>query len=257
MDHGVLQDNRRLEGHFPLIDPMYMEQLAGPVTDDEVRATIFGMKPYKAPGPDGYQPIFYQSQWQVIGQSVCSYIREVLAGNVDMSRINHSYLVLIPKIQTPEYLHQFRPIGLCNVIFKAVTKVIVGRLKNLLSQLISEMQSSFVPGRHITDNIIVSQEIIHSMWTMKGRKGFMAIKVDLEKAYDRLSWDFIRDTLYAARLPGELVSVIMQCIESSTLSVLWNGCATKTFNPSKGIRQGDPLSPYIFVLCLERLTQLN
>ena len=118
---------------------------------------------------------------------MCRYIREVFAGNTDLARINQSYLVLIPKVHMPEKLQQFRPIGLCNVIFKVVTKVIVGRLKLLMPNLISEVQSSFVPGRQITDNIIVAQEIIHSMRKMKGRRGFMAIKVDFEKAYDRLS----------------------------------------------------------------------
>ena len=125
-----------------------------------------------------------------------------------------------------------------------------------MPQLISEAQSSFVPGRHITDNIIVAQEIIHSMRKMKGRRSFMAIKVDLEKAYDRLSWSFIRETLIAANLPNDLVRVIMDCIEITSLNVMWNGRATQSFRPSRGIRQGDPLSPYIFVLCLERLSQL-
>ena len=84
----------------------------------------------------------------------------------------------------------------------------------------------------------------------------MAIKVDLEKAYDRLSWNFIRDTLIDARFPSDLIRLIMQCIETPTLSVLWNGSASEKFTPCRGIRQGDPLSPYIFVLCLERLSQI-
>lgn len=159
MEHEDLQDARRLEGQIPVIDPGHMEQLVSPVLDDEVKTTIFKMKPYKAPGPDGYQPISYQSQWKVVGQSFCRYIREVFTGNMEMSQINHSYLVLILKTQMPEYLHQFRPIGLCNVIFKVVTQVIVGRLKNLMPKLISEVQSSFVPERHIIDNIIVAQKL--------------------------------------------------------------------------------------------------
>ena len=94
------------------------------------------------------------------------------------------------------------------------------------------------------------------MRKMKGKRGIMAIKIDIEKTYDKLSWSFIRDTLIDARLPSKMVRVIMQCIESLTLSVLWNGCASQEFIPRSGIRQGDPLSPYIFVLCLERLSQL-
>ena len=155
----------------------------------------------------------------MVGQSVCRYVRDVLTSNMDIAPINHSLVVLI-KFPMPEYLHQFRPVGLCNVIFKVITKVIVGRLKKLMSKLISEVQSSFVPGRYIRDNIIVAQEIIHSMRKMKGNRGFMAIKVDLEKAYDCLNWSFIRDTLTVARLHSELVKVIMHCIKSSSLSIL-------------------------------------
>lgn len=102
----------------------------------------------------------------------------------------------------------------------------------------------------------MAQEIVHSMRNMKGRKGMMAIKVDLEKDYDRLQWDFISNTLSEAKLPSNLVTLIMKCIESTSINVLWNGNATVDFSPSRGIRQGDPLSPYIFVLCLERLSQL-
>ena len=90
---------------------------------------------------------------------------------------------------------QFRPIGLCNVIYKLISKCIVNKLKGVLPDLISPAQSSFVPGRQITDNVILMQEAIHSMRRKKGATGWMAIKLDLEKAYDRLRWDFIHDTL--------------------------------------------------------------
>lgn len=111
-----------------------------------------------------------------------------------MSNISYPHLVLIPKVQMPKYLHQFRPIGLCNLIFKVMI-VIVGRLKLIMPKLISKVESSFVL-RHVTDNIFGTQEMIHSMRSikrMKGKKGVMVIKAGLEKAYDRLSWSFIRD----------------------------------------------------------------
>ena len=125
-----------------------------------------------------------------------------------------------------------------------------------MPKLIRPMQSSFVPGHHITDNIIIAQEAIYSMNRKKGKVGWMAIKVNLEKAYDRLNWGFIEDTLKDVGIPIKMLSVIMRCISSSSVRLLWNGQPTDEFLPSRGIRQGNPLSPYIFVLCMERLAHL-
>ena len=164
--------------------------------------------------------------------------------------------ILIPKVDHPENLSQFRPISLCNVRYKLITKVVANRLKCFMPKLIGPMQSSFVPGRHITDNIIIAQEAFFSMNRKKGKVGWMAIKVDLEKEYDRLNWGFIEDTLKDVGIPIKMLSVIMRCISSSSMRLLWNGQPTEEFVPSRGIRQGDPLSPYIFVLCMERLAHL-
>ena len=139
--------------------------------------------------------------------------------------------------------------------YKLITKCIVNRLKRVLPELISPFQSSFIPGRQITDNIIIMQELLHSMRRKAGAKGWMAIKLDLEKAYDRVRWTFLHETLSQMHLPRNLVEVIMRCVSSSSLSVLWNGEHTSYFKPSRGIRQGDPLSPYLFVACMERLSQ--
>lgn len=125
-----------------------------------------------------------------------------------------------------------------------------------MKKLVAPTQCSFVPGGHSSDNIIIVQEVIHSMKRRKGLKGFMAIKVDPEKAYDRLSWDFVRDSLSDIGIPPIMIDIIWQCISSPTMSVLWNGERTDGFQPMRGIRQGDPISPYIFVLCVEHLSQL-
>jgi len=132
-----------------------------------------------------------------------------------------------------------------------MSKILVNRLKSLMPQIIDVYQSSFVPRRYINDNIIIAHEIMHSVRKMKGKKGLMSIKVDLKKAYDQ---DFIKKTMLETGLPRRMVDLIMACIESSTLSVLWNGCSLDSFKPFRGIRQEDPLSPYIFMLYLEKLS---
>jgi hypothetical protein len=191
------------------------------------------MKTYKAPGPDGFQPFFYQSWWRVIGSSVCKFIRRILDDSVDVADFNQTCLVLIPKILRPEFLHQFRPTGLCNVNYKILTKLMVNRLTNLLLSLVTKYQSSFVPRRQITYNIIVAQEIIHSMGKLKGRKGYMVTKVDLKKAYDRLK-------LMGVGLSSQIVNLIIKCNEIASLQILWNGTPSANFAPMRGIRHGDP-----------------
>lgn len=181
---------------------------------------------------------------------------EVLAGKGMLENLNDTLLVLIPKVDSPELASQFRPISLCNVAYKIITKAIVNRIRPMMPYLTSCNQTSFVPGRQITDNIVIVQEVIHTMKNKSGKVGFMAIKIDFEKAYDRLRWDFIRDTLLEIRFPPVLIEVIMECITTTSMCVLWNGEPTRAFKPKRGIRQGDPLSPYIFVLCMERLNHI-
>jgi hypothetical protein len=196
----------------------------------------------------------FQSLWQLVADDVCNFIIKAFKGRQNLSEVNYSLIVLIPKVPMPKFIHQFRPIRLCNVVFKILTKVIVNRIKPLMTFLVTNNQCSFVPGRHTVDNIIVAQEVIDSMRNLKrGRKGFMVTKVDLEKACDRLNWDFIRETLVLAGIPRDMVALIMACIETNSLSVLWNCIVADKFLPARGIRQGDSFSPYIFMLCSERL----
>ena len=125
-----------------------------------------------------------------------------------------------------------------------------------MDKVVSHTQCSFVLGRLSADDILVAQEVIHSMRNKKGKVGFMAIKVDLEKAYDRLRWEFIRHTLIDVGLPDGLVNIIWHYISTTSMQLVWNGSVSDSFSPSRGIWQGDPFSPYIFVLCIERLSQM-
>ncbi|XP_074313591.1 uncharacterized protein LOC141648774 [Silene latifolia] len=209
----------------------------------------------KAPGPDGFQAIFYQKHWPIVESSLCLMVINVLEGKGFLEGLNDTHIVLIPKVTGPELVLQFRPISLCNVAYKIVSKVLANRIKKVLPFLISETQSGFVPGRQITDNIVIFQEVIHTMRQKKGKKSYMAIKIDLEKAYERLRWAFIYDTLTDMSIPILLRDTIMECVTSPRMQVLWNGEPTEQFLPSRGVRQSDPLSSYLFVMCLEKLQQ--
>ena len=167
--------------------------------------------------------------------------------------LNKTLITLIPKYSNPKSIGNYRPISLCNSIYKVVTKIIMACLRPKIPDLVSPLQTTFVSGRNRVDNAIIVQELIHSMSKKKGGSGVMAIKIDLEKAYNRLEWSFIRDTLKLFKLPDSLISLIMSCVSTSTISVPFNGGALEPFQPTRGIRQGDPFSQYLFILCMEVL----
>lgn len=236
---------------FPALSEYDRWKLDRDFTPLEIYDVVKNMGSLKAPGPDGFQALFYQKNWHLVAPSVCEMALRVLKGNGIPQNLNSTFIALIPKVDVPDSPKQFRPIGLCNVAYKIITKALVNRLKPILSTVVAPTQASYVPGRQITDNIVIFQEVLHSMRTKQGKTSFMAIKIDLEKAYDRLRWSFIQDTLVELKLPDSLNKVIMECITTPSLQILWNGEPTETFLPSRGIRQGDSLSPYIFVLCIE------
>ncbi|XP_075671161.1 uncharacterized protein LOC142640761 [Castanea sativa] len=190
------------------------------VTTEEIKAGLWSVKAYKAPGPDGLHAGFYQHFWLIVGESVIKEVKKNFAERKMPEYLNKTHIALIPKIQGPETLSNFRPISLCNTVYKIVTKIIVARLRPFLSSVISPLQTAFVPGRRGTDNAIIAQEIIHTISRSKGKEGYMAIKIDLEKAYDNL------------------VDLIMSCVLSVSTSILFNGGCLPPLYPSRGIRQG-------------------
>ena len=168
--------------------------------------------------------------------------------------LNSTFIALIPKVDNPSCFGDFRPISLCNLCYKLIAKVAASRLKPFLDSSISPQQFGFLKNRLIHEPVAITQEVLHFFKLKK--KSALILKLDLTKAFDRVNWTFIRLILIQIGIPLVGVNWILGCISSTNFAVLVNGSPSSFFSASRGIRQGCPLSPLLFILVIEGLSLL-
>ena len=224
-------------------------------SNDEIRSMVFSMDGDSAAGPDGFTGRFFTFAWEVVGTDVCEAVTSFFCGHELPKSISSTLLVLIPKVNAPQHFNQFRPISLCTFVNKIISKILAARLAKVLPSIISPQQSGFVKGRQIFDNFLLAQELISDI-RRPNRGGNIVLKLDMAKAYDRVSWPFLLQVLRRFGFGERWIDMIWRLISNVWFSVLINGAPQGFFKSSRGLCQGDPISPGLFVISAEVLSRL-
>lgn len=204
-------------------------------TVEEIIWAVNALGPTKSPGPDGITAGLVQQHWSIFGPIVISEVQLFFSSGVMKPHIAHSNLVLIPKIDAPTKVNDFRPISVCNVVYKVISKILAKRMQPFMSTIISTAQTAFIPGREISENVLLLREIIHSFKKPTTEDQQFVLKADLAKAFDRLSWDYLFQLLPEYGFPQKFCTWVEACVRSAKFTILFNGNGDGFFLPKRGL----------------------
>ncbi|XP_071704229.1 uncharacterized protein [Rutidosis leptorrhynchoides] len=256
-DLTKIKDNNNFElneWNGPKLDSHSVEGLKAPFSENEVFEAIKGCGKNKAPGPDGFNFLFFSKFWDIIKVDLLHAINWFWETGIISNGCNASFITLIPKIHEPLNFSNYRPISLIGSYYKILSKLLTNRIRKIIPWLIGEEQSAFISDRYILDGVLVALETIDDLKARK-QKSYI-FKVDFEKAFDCLDWDFLTKILGFMGFGCKWIKWINSCLNSTSIFVLINGSPTEHFFPKRGVSQGDPLAPFLFILASEGLNYL-
>lgn len=228
--------------------------LTRPFSVEEIKHAVFSMKLNKAPGPDDIPIEFFQHCWDVVEHDIMLLFHAFHRGELDVQRLNYGVITLLPKINDANKIQQYRPICLLRCIYKIITKTLTIRLDPYSNKLFSEQQNAFIKKRNICDGIMSLHELIHHTHVKK--KVGVVLKLDFEKAYDKVNWDFLIQCHKVRGFSDVWCNWVHDVLHNGTVSVKINDTTGPYFQSAKGVRQGDPFSPTLFNMAGECLTKM-